>query len=157
MAEQEVSRADMNKSKLLAKFLRAFSDGAKPFDWERNNCGTLGGAWWLQATGRDVMAHMPPTRCERAARRLVRSFGGLVGAVETATGVKPSPPMLAQLGDLVVAKIGDSPEVRGDQGPRLAVGICGGGHIILIDASGRLQPFPLSRAVAAFRLPEVAA
>lgn len=129
----------MTRAELLAAWLA--EQKAAPFSWPENNCSHYVAGWVEKATGRPVAVPRPVDM--KAARRFLREYGTLRGAVSGTLG-EPIPATLAQTGDVVLAER--------TEGVGEALGICSGRDAIYIDEQGSFVFDAMERAACAWRV-----
>jgi hypothetical protein len=93
---------------------------AMPFKWGSNDCSTFCADFVLAITGQFIVPEkFIGHSTAKSALRALKDSGGLPGIVSSVLG-QPRPVLLAQIGDVVLVKIG-----RHD-----ALGICNGDTVI---------------------------
>lgn len=116
------------------------------FDWAGRNCCHFAAGWVQARTGVDPMSDLPSTATEVAARRLIKRLGGSLEAAWTKQlGQEPLPPLMAQVGDLVLMP------ANVDGG--FAVGICCGTEVAVLLYGGAIGFMPLTEGRACWRIP----
>lgn len=89
-----------NWPSLLSAFVEQSLD--KPFQWGISDCSLFAANAVLAMTGTDHAAEFRGRyKTARAARQLLKAFGGVAGIVER-TGLEEVSPLMAQRGDVVL-------------------------------------------------------
>lgn len=130
----------------LGAYLREFGLRGV-FDWHARNCCHLVGGWWLRATGVDALAGIAMPRTAAAARRWLRGQRTTLRDLVTEhTGRQPIRPSQARVGDLMGAST--------KAGVGMALGICTGPALAMLDEHGCVQLTQRSVACIAWPLRE---
>ena len=121
---------------VLAEYIE--SRRHSPFEWGENDCVMfLVGA--IEAmTGENISKGYPGYKTEKAAARIIKKNGGLIGLARK-VGLKEKPPKLAQRGDGVLADIDG----------RETCGVVIGNGTFAAPGIGELVFRPMSEAVVA--------
>lgn len=128
--------------KLLSDYL---AQQCGRFDWAERNCCHFAAGWVQARTGVDPMAGLPETLDEKAARRLIKRLGGSLEAAWTKQlGQEPLPPLVAQVGDLVLLP------ANAEGG--FAVGVCTGAEVAVLLSGGAIGLMPLREGRACWRI-----
>ncbi|NKE64514.1 hypothetical protein RAMLITH_01665 [Ramlibacter sp. RBP-2] len=108
----------------LAEFARERQD--MPFAWGVNDCFLFSADAVMAVTGYDMAAGLRGTYSdERQAGRILRERGGLAALVDSQLGERV-PPLMANVGDIVLLDMGNHP----------AVGVCNGTSLLGPGAGG---------------------
>lgn len=100
----------------------------RPFRWGQHDCCTFAARCWAAQTGDDALLDLAWSSEEEAASILAEA-GGLLAAVTDRLG-PPVPPLLASLGDVVLAVDPLDPLARE------LMAVCVGPHHVLPSARG---------------------
>jgi hypothetical protein len=136
--------ATISRERLFAEWLS--HRAAAPFDWASANCCHFAAAWVAHAEQADPMAGLPATATATAAQRLVKRLGGMMAAWTRQLGRDPIPPLMAQVGDVVLV-----PQ-EAEQGVGAVMAVCNGAVWMAPDAHGAMIFGPMSAATAAWRV-----
>lgn len=114
----------------------------RAFEWGVHDCCTFAAACWQARTGTAALAGLAWASEEQAAQ-LLASLGGLQAAVTSRLG-EPVAPLLAALGDLVLAVDPHDPQQR------QVLAVCVGSYHVAPGARC-LSSLPLHSALCAWR------
>jgi hypothetical protein len=132
---------------MLAAELALYLSGiAGPWCWATHHCGTFTAGWVRRSTGRDPLALLQYGSAEEWVRA-ARDAGGLDRLVSRALHCEPVPAAMAQAGDIVMLP----GRITGG-----ALGICNGRTAAVLVEDGAVAFEPMTEALCAWRLREVA-
>jgi len=143
----------------LQRYLDEVAAAPGEFNWTHNNCCHFAGRWVARMTGLDALAGLGLLADARGARALLRVLGAgdLRAAVSARLARAPIPPLLAQLGDVVMVRPHLFARAAAARGVGGALGICAGRTGVFIDLQGAVGHVPMAQALAAWPLfPRVA-
>jgi hypothetical protein len=113
---------------------------SRPFVWGEFDCAQWGSMCLEAVTGRVSELNKRKRKTEKAALKMLKERGGLMGILTAELGEAVNPKMTKR-GDICLLQNGE----------RHSVGVCVGTHSVCTDNNG-LVSVPMSKAVAAWHI-----